>query len=145
MVGPSSLLCCVPLEECHPVSSHVLLSVGIWAGPVFTIVNSIAERMSVHVFYNALARFLGRSIAGSTTVGLWVCVCSAELGNTKLLPKGSFCENSPTSDGWECPLLLIHWHLVAAVCQNDQGVVQPCSSCLSPPGLLLYLSSDPPM
>ena len=72
---------------------------------------------------------------------LWVCVCSAELGNAKLLPNGSFCENSPTSDGWECPLLLIHWHLV---CHNDQGIVQPDSSCLSPPGLWLYLS-DPPV
>lgn len=77
VVGPSSRLCCVPLEECHPVSSHVLLSVGVWAGPVFTIVNGIAERMSVCVFSNALARFPGRSIAG-TPVGLWVCVCPAD-------------------------------------------------------------------
>ena len=49
MVDSSSLLCCVPLEECHLVSSDVLLSVGIWAVPVFTTMNSIAERMSVHV------------------------------------------------------------------------------------------------
>ena len=110
----SSLLCCAPLEDCHLVSSHVLLSVGTWAGPVFRTVNSIAERMSVRVSYNALAGFPGRSIVRSTAVDLWVCMSPAELGNAKLLPKGSFCENSPTSSGWECPLLLIHWYLVAA-------------------------------
>lgn len=70
------------------------------------------------------ARVSGGYTASGAVAAPQACVCSLDLGHAKLLPEGSSCEDSPTSNRER---VLIASHLMVSpcglACEKDRGVV----------------------